>query len=460
MTCNLTAFSPAHSSPSLSPSSPFNHRYINLRKVLERPSAFAQEDFEPGRENLERLSQVKILIIGAGGLGCELLKDCAYMGFSDIHIIDMDTIDLSNLNRQFLFRKNDIGRSKAEVAAEFIRKRVPSCQVVSHFKKIQDMDLDFYRSFNLVICGLDSILARRWINGLLLSLLEYDEQTNTLDQSTVIPLIDGGTEGFKGNARIILPGLTACIECTLDLYPPQVNYPLCTIATKPRLPEHCIEYARIISWTKFKPFGEETHIDGDDPIHLKWLFDRATERASEFGIEGVTYRLTQGVIKHIIPAVASTNACIANMCATEAFKLATSCSQFLNNYIVFNQSEGVYTYVFEAEKKQDCLACNRNATTRRSLEFKSTDKLSKVIEFLCENIDYQMKSPGLTAPKENGSGSKTLYMSSIKSIEQMTRPNLEKTLSELGLLNGQEILVTDITSPNTIIFNLKLSDLS
>jgi ubiquitin-activating enzyme E1 C len=71
-----------------------------------------------------------------------------------------------------------------------------------------------------------------------------------------------------------------------------------------------------------------------------------------------------------------------------------------------------------------------------------------------------MKSPGLTAPKENGSGSKTLYMSSIKSIEQMTRPNLEKTLSELGLLNGQEILVTDITSPNTIIFNLKLSDLS
>lgn len=60
-----------------------------------------------------------------------------------------------------------------------------------------DMDCDFYRSFNLVICGLDSILARRWINGMLLSLLEYDEQTNSLDQSTVIPLIDGGTEGIK-----------------------------------------------------------------------------------------------------------------------------------------------------------------------------------------------------------------------------------------------------------------------
>ncbi len=61
------------------------------------------------------------------------------------------------------------------------------------------------------------------------------------------------------------------------------------------------------------------------------------------------------MIKHIIPAVASTNACIATITATEVFKLATSCSQFLNNYIVFNQSEGVYTYVFEAEKKADCL---------------------------------------------------------------------------------------------------------
>lgn len=154
--------------------------------------------------------------------------------------------------------------------------------------------------------------------------------------------------------------------------------------------------------------------------------------------------------------MASTNQCIANICATEVFKLATSCSQYLNNYVVFNQSEGIYSYVFEAEKKPDCMGCNRNATMRRSLEFKSSDKLQKVIDYLCENIEYQMKSPALTATKMDGTGSKTLYMSSIKSIEEMTRSNLEKTLDELALVNGQEILIADLTTPQTLIFNLKL----
>ena len=72
--------------------------------------------------------------------------------------------------------------------------RISSATLVFFFK---DFDESFYRGFHLVVCGLDSIVARRWINGMLLSMLEYDDD-GELDRSTLIPIIEGGTEGFKG----------------------------------------------------------------------------------------------------------------------------------------------------------------------------------------------------------------------------------------------------------------------
>jgi ubiquitin-activating enzyme E1 C len=325
---------------SISANESLNEKWKHIRRLTDRESAFAHPAFEPGVENFDAIQQCRVLVVGSGGLGCEILKGLALSGFKHIETIDMDTIDLSNLNRQFLFREADIGKSKAEVAANFVNNRVNDVQVAAHNCKIQDKDLNFYRQFSIVICGLDSIVARRWLNATICSIVQFDSEGNP-DPSTIIPLVDGGTEGFKGNARVVFPFFSPCIECTLDLYPPQINFPLCTIAHTPRLPEHCIEYVKVILWDEKKPFGDES-IDGDSPEHLTWIMNRAQERAKEFNIIGVDFRLTQGVVKRIIPAVASTNEIIAGSCVLEALKLASNIGCPLDNYLNFSNIDGAF----------------------------------------------------------------------------------------------------------------------
>lgn len=111
-------------------------RWRYLDTILSRPGSFTDpEAFVAPRDTLEN---ARVLVIGAGGLGCEILKNLALSGVRNMDVIDMDTIDVSNLNRQFLFRHKDVGQPKATVAAEFVMKRVPGCKITPYVGKIQD----------------------------------------------------------------------------------------------------------------------------------------------------------------------------------------------------------------------------------------------------------------------------------------------------------------------------------
>lgn len=434
-------------------------QYKSLKNLLGRPSqGLAPVNFEPDADGLYDLMETyfRVLVIGAGGLGCEILKNLALSGFQRIDVIDLDTIELSNLNRQFLFRKKDVGKAKSSTAAEFVMNRVPGVKIQAHHKPIQEFDTDFYQKFDVVIAGLDNIKARRWINAKLHSMLEFDED-GELDVDSIIPLIDGGTEGFKGHVRMIIPGMSSCFECSLDTLPPQTGFALCTIAGKPRKPEHCVAYAKNLLWPRLKflkglkegewelartkeEAGAGVTWDSDNITHMTWMYQRALERAEEYGIEGVTYTMTMQVTKNIIPAIASTNALVSAGCVAEALKVKTFMSHSLNNWLMYMGQAGLYSRTIPFEKKETCAVCGKSVP----IKMDGTAKLQDLVDMIRHEYSLSEKSsfraPGL------GESGKSLYMSS-KFLRAQTAPNLEKTLAELlgDEVAGMDITVTDVS---------------
>ncbi|XP_023528363.1 NEDD8-activating enzyme E1 catalytic subunit [Cucurbita pepo subsp. pepo] len=411
-------------------------RSRDLDKLLLRPGNLIGANFEPGSQLRDDLQQyVKVLVIGAGGLGCELLKDLALSGFRNLEVIDMDRIEVTNLNRQFLFRLDDVGKPKAEVAAKRVMERVSGVNIVWHFCRIEDKEIEFYNDFHIIALGLDSIEARSYINSVACSFLEYDSDDNPLEE-TIKPMVDGGTEGFKGHARVILPGVTPCFECTIWLFPPQVKFPLCTLAETPRTAAHCIEYAHLIKW-------DEVHsgkaFDPDDSEHMKWVYSEAVKRAELFGIPGVTYSLTQGVVKNIIPAIASTNAIISAACTLETLKIVSGCSKTLSNYLTYNGAEGLHTKVTEFVKDKDCLVCGPGVL----IELDSSISLQKFIELLEDHPKLLLSKASVTHRGKN------LYMQAPPVLEEMTRSNLSVPLFDLmGKVLKDVVHVTGVASKN------------
>nr|GMC85377.1 SUMO-activating enzyme subunit 2 [Ipomoea batatas] len=192
-------------------------------------------------EQMSAIKAAKVLMVGAGGIGCELLKTLALSGFQDIHIVDMDTIEVSNLNRQFLFRQSHVGQSKAKVAREAVLKFRPGIKIEPYHANVKDPNfgVDFFKEFNVVLNGLDNLDARRHVNRLCLA--------------AGVPLVESGTTGFLGQVTVHVKGKTECYECQPK--PAPKSYPVCTITSTPSKFVHCIVWAKDLLFAKL--FGDK-----------------------------------------------------------------------------------------------------------------------------------------------------------------------------------------------------------
>lgn len=149
------------------------------------------------------LRNARVMVVGAGALGNEIVKNLALLGVGKIFLIDLDKVENSNLSRSVLYRTSHEGKYKAEVAAESAREINPDI-VLQPFvgNVVHDLGLGVFRAMDVVICGLDNREARLWVN-------QCCWRVNR-------PWIDGAIEVLHGVVRVFVPPDSACYECTMN----------------------------------------------------------------------------------------------------------------------------------------------------------------------------------------------------------------------------------------------------
>uniref|UniRef100_A0A8C9MQP3 E1 ubiquitin-activating enzyme n=1 Tax=Serinus canaria TaxID=9135 RepID=A0A8C9MQP3_SERCA len=191
-----------------------------------------------GAELQAKLGAQKYFVVGAGAIGCELLKNFAMVGLGcgpegSVTVTDMDTIEKSNLNRQFLFRPWDVTKLKSERAAAAAQEMNPALRVSSRTDRVgpdteRVYDDDFFEGLDGVANALDNVDARLYMDR---RCVYYRK-----------PLLESGTLGTKGNVQVVIPFLSESYSSSQD--PPEKAIPICTLKNFPNAIEHTLQWAR------------------------------------------------------------------------------------------------------------------------------------------------------------------------------------------------------------------------
>eukprot|EP01071_Lankesteria_metandrocarpae_P003287 Lankesteria_metandrocarpae@DN2870_c0_g1_i1.p1 len=206
--------------------------------IVKQPSRYADQIAVWGHKLQTAMADQNFFLVGAGALGCELIKQIALMGYccSDkgkLVLTDLDNIEMSNLNRQFLFRRQHIGQPKSRVAAAAALAMNPALKVEALTTRVgpeqEELFNDaFWNKLDVVINALDNVPSRLYVDA---KCVWHGK-----------PLMESGTLGTKGNVQVVLPRMTESYGDSQD--PPEESIPLCTLRHFPNQIEHTIEWSR------------------------------------------------------------------------------------------------------------------------------------------------------------------------------------------------------------------------
>ena len=247
-------------------------------------------------ENLkqEKLRAAKVLVVGVGALGSVVSTNLVSLGIGETILVDFDTIELSNLNRQLLFRKKDIGRPKVLVAGEYLKDLNPEVTITTYDVDVHSIPKEVFSTCNVIVDCLDTFEVRRWVNSVCVSLKK--------------PLVHGGIYGWLGNVQVVIPFNTPCLECQ-PLIPTERLQKACT------------------------PPGERRKVEEDEK--------RKDEEA-----------------RNKVPSISTVSTLIGSIQAQETLKLIMDGegTRILDNYLFYDGKAEAFTQV-QLQRNPNCIVC-------------------------------------------------------------------------------------------------------
>lgn len=290
---------------------------LTEEKCCPRNSRYDGQIAVFGSDIQEKLGKQKYFLVGAGAIGCELLKNFAMIGLAaaggEITVTDMDTIEKSNLNRQFLFRPWDVTKMKSETAAAAVKQMNPSIHITGHQNRVgpeteKIYDDDFFESLDGVTNALDNVDARMYMDR---RCVYYRK-----------PLLESGTLGTKGNVQVVIPFLTESYSSSQD--PPEKSIPICTLKNFPNAIEHTLQWARDEFEGLFKQPAENVNQYLTDPKFM----DRTLKLPGSQSLEVI-----EAVYKSLVADRPKTwRDCVAWACNHWHSQYSNNIRQLLHNF--------------------------------------------------------------------------------------------------------------------------------
>jgi|EP00670_Eutreptiella_braarudii_P005199 ubiquitin-activating enzyme E1 len=254
---------------------PLNSRYDDLIAVY-------------GKAFQDRLANLKLFMVGCGALGCEFIKNFALMGVccgdGKLWVTDNDRIEVSNLNRQFLFREDNVGQPKSEAAGKRAKIINPAINIDARQDLVASttehvFDDHFWLNLDMVCNALDNMKARFYVDG---RCVFYGK-----------PLLESGTTGTAANVDVVVPFKTRSYTDGGQAAEGG-GIPMCTLRNFPHIIDHCIEWGRAQFEDLFVSPARQAEVFMENP---KQFLDK--ERADTLGLDAGGER--SGAISKAIP---------------------------------------------------------------------------------------------------------------------------------------------------------------